>query len=29
VGKTEVKRALERPRLIWEDDIKMDHQKVG
>jgi hypothetical protein len=29
VGKLEGKRPLERPRLIWEDNIKMDLQEVG
>jgi hypothetical protein len=29
VGKPEGKRPLGRPRLRWEDNIKMDHQKVG
>ena len=29
VGKPEGKRPLERPRLRWEDDIKMDLQEVG
>jgi hypothetical protein len=29
VGKPEGKRPLGRPRLIWEDNIKMDLQKVG
>jgi 3-oxoacyl-ACP reductase-like protein len=29
VGKTEVKRPLGRPRCRWEDNIKMDLQKVG
>jgi len=29
VGKPEGKRPLERPRLRWEDNIKMDHQEVG
>ena len=29
VGKPEGKRPLERPRLIWEDNIKMDLQEVG
>jgi hypothetical protein len=29
VGKPEGKRLLERPWLIWEDNIKMDLQEVG
>ena len=29
VGKPEGKRPLERPRLRWENDIKMDLQEVG
>ena len=29
VGKPEGKRPLRRPRHIWEDNIKMDLQKVG
>jgi hypothetical protein len=29
VGKPEGKRPLGRPRHIWEDNIKMDLQKVG
>jgi len=29
VGKPEGKRPLERPRLRWEDNIKMDLQKMG
>ena len=29
VGKPEGKRPLGRPRLRWEDDIKMDLQDVG
>jgi hypothetical protein len=29
VGKPERKRPLERPRRKWEDNIKMDLQKVG
>jgi hypothetical protein len=29
VGKPEGKRSLERPRLRWEDNIKMDLQEVG
>ena len=29
VGKPEGKRTLGRPRSIWEDNIKMDHQEVG
>jgi hypothetical protein len=29
VGKPEGKRPLERPRRIWEDNIKMDLQEVG
>ena len=28
VGKPEGKRSLRRPRLRWEDNIKMDLQKV-
>ena len=28
-GKPEGKRPLGRPRLIWEDNIKMDLQEVG
>ena len=28
VGKPEGKRALERPRRRWEDNIKMDLQEV-
>jgi hypothetical protein len=28
VGKPEGKRPLGRPRLIWEDNIEMDLQKV-
>ena len=28
VGKPEGKRPLERPRLRWEDNIKMDLQEV-
>jgi len=28
VGEPEGKRALGRPRCRWEDNIKMDHQKV-
>ena len=28
-GKPEGKRPLERPRHRWEDNIKMDLQKVG
>ena len=28
VGKPEVKRPLGRPRLGWEDNIKMDGQEV-
>ena len=28
VGKTEGKRPLGRPRLRWEDNIKMDLQEV-
>jgi len=28
VGKPEVKRSLGRPRRWWEDNIKMDLQKV-
>jgi hypothetical protein len=28
VGKPEVKRPLGRPRLRWEDNIKMDLQEV-
>jgi hypothetical protein len=29
VGKPEGKRKLGRPRRRWEDNIKMDLQKVG
>jgi hypothetical protein len=29
VGKPEGKRSLGRPRLIWEDNIKMDLHEVG
>ena len=29
VGKPEGKKPLERPRCRWEDNIKMDLQKVG
>ena len=29
VGKPERKRPLARPRLRWEDNIKMDLQEVG
>jgi hypothetical protein len=29
VGRPEGKRALERPKRRWEDDIKMDLQDVG
>jgi hypothetical protein len=29
VGKSEGKRSLGRPRLRWEDNIKMDLQEVG
>jgi len=29
VGKPEGKRPHERPRLRWEDNIKMDLQEVG
>ena len=29
VGKHEGKRPLGRPRLRWEDNIKMDLQEVG
>ena len=29
VGKLEGKRPLGRPRLRWEDNIKMDLEKVG
>jgi hypothetical protein len=29
VGKPEGKRPLARPRLRWEDNIKMDVQEVG
>jgi hypothetical protein len=29
LGKPEEKRPLGRPRLRWEDNIKMDIQKVG
>jgi len=29
VGKPEVKKPLGRPRLRWEDNIKIDLQEVG
>ena len=29
VGKPEGKRPFGRPRLRWENNIKMDHQEVG
>jgi hypothetical protein len=29
VGKPEVKRPLERPKLRWEDDIRMDIREVA
>jgi hypothetical protein len=29
VGRPEGRRPLERPRHIWEDNIKMDLQQVG
>jgi hypothetical protein len=29
VGRPEGKSPLERPRRIWEDNIKMDLQKTG
>jgi hypothetical protein len=29
MGKPEGKRPLGRPRLRWEDNIKMDFQEVG
>ena len=29
MGKPEGKRPLRRPRLKWEDNIKMDLQEVG
>ena len=29
VGKSESKRSLGRPRLNWEDNIKMDLREVG
>jgi hypothetical protein len=29
VGKPEGKKSLGRPRLRWENNIKMDLQKVG
>jgi hypothetical protein len=29
VGKPEGKRPIGRPRLRWEDNIKMDFQEVG
>jgi len=29
VGKLEGKRPVGRPRLRWEDNIKMDPQEVG
>jgi len=28
-GKPEVKRGFGRPKLRWEDNIKMDLQEVG
>jgi len=29
MGKPGEKRKLGRPRLRWEDNIKMDHQEMG
>ena len=29
LGKPELKKPLERPRLRWEDNIKIDNQEVG
>jgi hypothetical protein len=29
VGKPEGKKPLERPRLRWEDNIKMDLREIG
>jgi transposase len=29
VGKTEGKRPLGRRRCRWEDNIKMDHKRIG
>jgi len=29
VGKPQDKRPLGRPRIRWEDNIKMNHQEVG
>jgi hypothetical protein len=29
VGKTEGRRPLRIPRRRWEDNIEMDHRKVG
>jgi hypothetical protein len=29
VGKLEGKRSLERPRHIWEDNIKIDIREIG
>ena len=29
VEKTELKKPLWKPRHIWEDNIKTDHQEVG
>jgi hypothetical protein len=29
VGKTKRKRPLGRPRCKWEDNIKMEHRKIG
>jgi hypothetical protein len=28
-GKPEGKRQLGRPKLRWEDNVKMDHQELG
>jgi hypothetical protein len=28
-GETSGKRGLGRPRLLWEDNIKMDLQEIG
>jgi hypothetical protein len=29
VGRPEGRRPLGRPRLRWEDNIKMDHKAIG
>ena len=29
VGKPEARRPLARPRRRWDDNIKMDHEKMG